>query len=167
MDEIWDVDELDYFDRKYGMTGKSRRKLGLKRDYMGRVFYNQHNCNDRNTHPYSFSEIIHWQDGKWKQGSYGPVPDVQGADAAYSDRLSQRDWTRYFDACRSTGEGQLHMRSRRRISKLLTYYFGRETKALGLVEGCNQSSGYPYYIFFFKHVDRAYKDNEYTQISVD
>lgn len=155
-----------YFERRMGLKIRDARPR-IKRDHAGREYLDQNGqCYDRNTHPYDFSEVIHWMINREKGNMRTPRPKgMTGAE--YSDRLSQRDWNRYNQAVRSTGEGRLEHRPREKVSEFLSIYFGRATEALGLVEGCNASSGYPYYIFYFKFLDRDYKANEYTEISVE
>ena len=40
-------------------------------------------------------------------------------------------------------------------SKVLSAYWGKPITALALAEGCNPSSGYPYWIFWYKDASAA------------
>jgi hypothetical protein len=97
------------------------------------------------THPYSYDEFIIYD-------------DTDGIDrsqihANYSDRLYQWDY-RKFDMAMKQTTGDTRQRfsglSVEQLSKFLQlYHDDTSIRCVKLVQGCNQSNGYPYWILFY------------------
>jgi len=73
--------------------------------------------------------------------------------SAYSDRLMQWDMTKFNKCCREVwnNEGQyFDNRTPMSIERFLQlYYDAPKLKLIVIMEGCNVSNGYPYWIFHF------------------
>lgn len=71
----------------------------------------------------------------------------------YSDRLRQWDSKKHDDLCfKHFGNTNQYWdnRKREKIEAFLQDYYGvYNLKLVGVMKGCNVSSGYPYWIFFF------------------
>lgn len=93
---------------------------------------------EKSSHPYSYDEFYIWRDR-----------DLTGSGADYSDRLAQWDYEK-FRRCTAPFKKRFDHFSRADCARFLSDYFGRPIVATALVEGCNASSGYPYWIFFHK-----------------
>jgi hypothetical protein len=98
--------------------------------------------------PYSYSAYVTWR----KPGTTGP-----GAHAVYSDRLFQWDSKKHDSLClKHFGNiGQMWTsRAPAAMEAFLRDYFGKEDLELQLVmEGCNPSNGYPYWVFYYRHTN--------------
>jgi hypothetical protein len=95
-------------------------------------------------HPYSYDEFVMWANGYNKEKDH----------AVYSDRLFQWDSKKYNKCCKEVwnNEGQyFNNREPKDIERFLSLYFGQETKLTLILEGCNISNGYPYWVFFFEN----------------
>ena len=72
---------------------------------------------------------------------------------AYSDRLLQWDWDKFNECCRKVwnNHGQLFGdRKPKQIEQFLQIYYNNpKLKLVVIMEGCNVSSGYPIWAFFF------------------
>ena len=96
------------------------------------------------SHPYSYEDFTVW--GK----------NMKGTSGVYSDRLYGWDYKKYNRCCEEVwgNQGQYFDRSDRTpetIEKFLQLYYDDTTLELTwIVEGCNVSSGYPYWYFSFK-----------------
>lgn len=88
--------------------------------------------------PYGYSDFYIWRD------------NLDGSGADYSDRLAQHDYDKWKEACDAVPGKRISQFTRADASKFLTVYFGRDIKATGLIEGCNVSNGYPYWVFYYK-----------------
>lgn len=97
---------------------------------------------NKHTYPYSYDAFYHWRDD-----------DLKGSHAEYHDRMQGWDSDKYEEAHKLVEGKWFHECSRDEISAFLTAYHGKECKATALAEGCNQSSGYPYWVFYYKEVD--------------
>ena len=65
----------------------------------------------------------------------------------YSDRLHQWDYEKYNRCCQKVfkNEGQqFYQRNPKEIEKFLSMYFDKQIKLTAIMQGCNQSSGFPY-----------------------
>ena len=113
-------------------------------DYDNDVFDENPNRRTKFTHPYSYDEfsIFDYTRGK----------DISNIQVVYSDRLRQWDYDKYDRAsaamdARFTSFANL---SATQLTKFLQSYYDDNTlECVKLVEGCNKSSGYPYWIIFF------------------
>jgi len=91
------------------------------------------------SNPYSYSEVYLW----------GGANTIHGAEAVYSDRLYQWDHAKADAASRLVGKGWRYW-SEADAKTFLDAYFGEPITPTAMAEGCNISSGYPYWIFWFK-----------------
>lgn len=94
------------------------------------------------SHPYSYDPFTIWK----RQGA---APN----DSVYSDRLLQWDFKKHNELCQKHfgNKGQRwDNRSPELIEKFLQDYLDDPTLSLcEVIEGCNQSNGYPYWCFRF------------------
>lgn len=71
---------------------------------------------------------------------------TKGDCAVYSDRLHQWDHVSFDRARARTGD---YTKSLRKASDFMTTYYNRPIKVTAVAEGCNVSSGYPYWVIWF------------------
>jgi len=94
-------------------------------------------------YPYSYDPYVVWK------GDY----DKNRDGATYSDRLLQWDYDKYNRCCREVWKNERQSFSERNpkdIEKFLSLYFGKEIELTVLMEGCNVSNGYPYWVFIYR-----------------
>jgi len=121
-------------------------------DYEGNVYYgNNHGRVDmdgksvertKEEYPYSYDVYVTWK------GDY----NKDKGDCAYSDRLLNWDWDKYNECVMEVwgNKGQIfYNRTPKDIEKFLSLYYDKEVKLTMIMEGCNVSNGFPYWIFFF------------------
>jgi hypothetical protein len=100
---------------------------------------------------YSYDEFLQWELKPGAFKGYGNDKEISGA---YSDRLFQWDSKKYNEYCRYVfnNEGQYwNNRNHKDIEKFLRLYFEDNTLILQwIIEGCNPSNGYPYWVFGYK-----------------
>jgi len=94
--------------------------------------------------PYGYDPYFIW----------GDQDTVKGADAVYSDRLSQWDYDKNSQCVRDhlpTGRNDYAWRTanQKQASAYMTAYYGKPYRAVAIAEGCNVSNGYPYWIIWF------------------
>lgn len=100
--------------------------------------------------PYAYSEYFVFRHGGRRDGySWNFGKDTH---ADYSDRLWQWDYEKARKACEGI-EGRMTHWGPDSASKFLSAYYGRPIECLALAEGCNPSSGYPYWIFWYRHAE--------------
>lgn len=91
------------------------------------------------THPYSYDPYVIWQ----AEG------DANGG--CYSDRLLEWDWDKHNELCRKHfgDDGQRwDNREPEKIEAFLRDFHGiPDLKLIRIMQGANQSSGYPYWYF--------------------
>lgn len=95
------------------------------------------------SHPYNYDEYVIWKN------SCG----VDNSNAVYSDRLYQWDYEKYNKCCQETFKNQgqsFDKREPKEIEKFLSMYFEKEIKLTAVTQGCNQATGYPYWVFFYE-----------------
>ena len=121
---------------------------GLFVDEDDSMWVNPRYRDTKDTHPYSFSEYF----------IYGNREKIKDCSGDYSDRMIQ--WKRgvYFSAW----EEHVNTRNWRpdQIQNFLrAYHENPNLELTGVAEGCNVSTGYPYYIFWYKaHNETDTKD---------
>ena len=96
------------------------------------------------THPYSYDEYVIWKDENFNKEKYSAV---------YSDRLYQYDYEKYNKCCQEVFENQgqrFDRRDPKEIEKFLSMYFDERIKLTAIMQGCNQSSGFPYWVFLYE-----------------
>lgn len=93
--------------------------------------------------PYSYDEFVIWQD---------KTADIHKCSAVYSDRMMQWNSTK-FQHCMQTvfgTSGQSFYNSKHTdINKFLNLYFENKVQLVAVLQGCNVSTGYPYWIFYY------------------
>lgn len=110
----------------------------------------------KDKHPYGFSEYFVWIVGGVKPmqslSDINAVTDP-GVQAMYSDRMQQSKpdaWKRALQSIREDCRMLTQHLSPHEATKFLTAYVGKPVEACALVEGCNISNGYSYFIFYWK-----------------
>ena len=122
-------------------------------DYEGNVYYgNNHGRIDmdgrpvertKEKFPYSYDAYVTWK------GDYSKYK----GDCVYSDRLLHWDWDKYNECVMEVwgNKGQIfYNRTPKDIEKFLSLYYDKEVKLTMIMEGCNTSNGFPYWIFMFE-----------------
>lgn len=98
---------------------------------------------DRYSHPYNYDPFMIWK------GDYNAKLD----GAVYSDRLYSWDNVKYDKCHREVwgNESQLFNNcSPESIEKFLSLYFDKDVTLTGVEQGCNVSTGFPYWIFYYR-----------------
>lgn len=96
------------------------------------------------THAYNYDEYVIYKDENFKEVK---------CDAVYSDRLYQWDYDKFNRCCKEVFKNQgqyFSERDPKEIEKFLSLYFEKEVKLMAITQGCNASTGYPYWVFFYK-----------------
>lgn len=96
------------------------------------------------SHPYNYDSFVNWK-GDYVEGK---------CDAVYSDRMYSWDCKKYKEAAQEAF-GNNHglyfsETSPEDIEHFLSAYFGKSVKLTAVVQCCNQSSGFPYWCFFYQ-----------------
>lgn len=96
------------------------------------------------SHPYCYDEYAIWKDENFNE---------EICSAVYSDRLFLWDYEKFNKCCQEIfkNQGQLfYEREPKEIEKFLSIYFEKQIKLTAIIQGCNQSCGYPYWVFFYE-----------------
>ena len=109
-------------------------------------------------YPYSYDAFVLFKDPEWSCRD----------KADYSDRLREWDRAKFNECCMAvwgnTGHG-FARRSAADVEKFLRLYYGDDQLRLtGIEQECNVSSGYPYWIFYYKSGDEmggSYESGNY------
>ena len=99
------------------------------------------------SHPYNYDKYVTWKSKDFNKEKYSAV---------YSDRLFQWDWEKYNKCCKEVfkNTGQFFdKREPKEIEKFLSLYFNKEIKLTAVAQGCNQATGYPFWVFFYEKVE--------------
>ena len=117
------------------------------------IFTESHFCNidgvpvERTpySHPYSYDEYVIYKDESYDKTD----------DWVYSDRLLQWNRTIFVNAVKAVWPGKsssqmFYDKKPEDLNKFLSLYFGKKVKLTAVMQGCNISSGYPYWIFAYK-----------------
>lgn len=99
---------------------------------------------------YSYDPYVMWK-GDYKKNS---------GNVVYSDRLYQWNSEKYNECYQKVwgNKGQqFYNRSSEDIQKFLSLYFDKEIKLTVVMEGCNVSNGFPYWVFFFEDIKEVIK----------
>jgi hypothetical protein len=97
--------------------------------------------------PYSYDEFVLY-DNRTKECS-------ENTQTVYSDRLMQWDYDKFNRCCMNVWENQgqyFDNRQPKDIEKFLSLYLGKDINLTLMLEGCNVSNGYPYWVFFYEIV---------------
>lgn len=96
------------------------------------------------SHPYNYDEFL-----KWKSADF----DYCACSAVYSDRMLGWDKKKFDNACEQVFKNHGQMfgdRNPEDIEKFLSIYLDKEVKLKGIIQGCNQWNGYPYWAFLYQ-----------------
>jgi hypothetical protein len=103
---------------------------------------------DKHEYPYAYSEFF----------LIGNHESVKGCGADYSDRYSGWDAAKFDAAWEGSGKGKGWTRMGfEDCKKFVKAYYGETFEFCGLVEGCNASNGYPYWIIFYNDTSKEEK----------
>lgn len=94
------------------------------------------------SYPYSYDAYVIWAK-EYKEND----------NAVYSDRLYQWDSEKYDRCCMEVWNDRRQVFNRsspKEIQKFLSLYFGETVKLTGIEKGCNVSTGYPYWVFYYR-----------------
>lgn len=94
------------------------------------------------SNPYNFDEYIIWK-GDYKNS------DLK----AYSDRLQQWNFEKYNTCIHNmlkTSGWLFSFENSNFTEYFLSSYYGKNIKLTAIAKGCNVSSGFPYYVFFYR-----------------
>jgi hypothetical protein len=123
---------------KYGMRTQRER---TPRTSFGKRFLFPNQTNDQSTHPYNYSPFVHWSE-----------PGFEKDPAEYDDRMQQWDRDKWEEARRTLPSGRFEHQTSDALSVFLSAYWGKKMRCTALVEGCNVSNGYPYFVFYHRDV---------------
>jgi len=99
--------------------------------------------------PYSYSEFYIWRDA-----------DLTHSTGDYTDRMQGWDIEKWKAAWAAMPKGKgLPQFTKKDCEKFLSIYHGRPIKAMGLIEGCNRGSGYPYWVFLYEAQPEYWPEN--------
>ncbi len=104
------------------------------------------------TNPYNYDEFVLYKSDLYRKGQH----------ADYSDRLWEYDH-KHFESCTEKvwgNHGQYfgeRASNPEKIEEFLTLYNRKPTILTAIVQGCNVSNGYPYWVFFYVYSDEAAK----------
>lgn len=104
------------------------------------------------TNPYNYDEYVIWR----RDSNTDEPCDLSKSSAVYSDRLFQWDPEKYNRCCKEVfGDiGQyFNTRNPDKIQQFLSIYFEKDVELLAIVQGCNQFSGFPYWIFLYEELN--------------
>ena len=97
------------------------------------------------SHPYNYDEFVVWK----KEGSN----NIERESAVYSDRLWEWNHEKYDKCCQEVFKDngqQFNNRNPDAVEKFLSLYFEKEVILTAIVQGCNRSSGFSYWIFYYE-----------------
>lgn len=97
------------------------------------------------THPYSYEEFVVFKSPDFKED------DI----AVYHDRMLQWDWGAFSKSVRTVWPDTPHSqmfggKTPKDIERFLGLYFGKRVKLTAVLQGCNVSNGFPYWVFFYR-----------------
>ena len=117
-------------------------EYGERRNTFGYDWVDPTRTRTKQGYPYSYDAHYLWRDTKMD-----PT-----ASAVYSDRMMGWDFKKFNDLLKSHGLTQMGMAAmtRKKAKKFLSEYFGKKCIPVAYAQGCNQASGYPYWIFWYK-----------------
>lgn len=93
---------------------------------------------------YSYSEFFHF-------GSRSIIKQ-EGIEAVYDDRLWQWDYEKTKRLKAKHCDVRWECATSAQLDAFMSAYQGEPCEVVALAEGCNVSSGYAYYIFWFRRV---------------
>ncbi len=99
------------------------------------------------SHPYSYDEFV-----IFKSERFDPMDRM-----VYHDRMLQWDRGAFSRAVREVWPDKPHGqmfsgKEPKYINRFLDLYFGKAVELTAVLQGCNVSNGYPYWIFAYKEL---------------
>lgn len=99
----------------------------------------------RNPHsyPYSYDTFKVWDNGYCKEKSH----------SLYSDRMWQWNYEKFDKCCEMVfgNSGQMfYDRTPEDINSFINLYLGKEVRLTAILQGCNVSTGFPYWVFVYE-----------------
>lgn len=99
-------------------------------------------------YPYTFDDYFLWR---------LEPKNAPGVNGVYSDRMVMWDEIAWKAAVATLPpNASLLGAGPEEIDKFLTTYFKKPVQAIAFAEGCNQSSGYTYFIFWYRDLTAVY-----------
>lgn len=98
-------------------------------------------------YPYSYDDFVIWKHEDFNN---------EGRHSVYSDRMMSWDCGKFNRCCQevfgNTGQffNDLNERPPKDIEKFLCMYLEKEVKLTAIIQGCNRSNGYPYWVFIYE-----------------
>lgn len=95
------------------------------------------------SNPYDYDDYVIWK------GNF----DREKSHAVYSDRLVQWDTEKYHKCWKEVFDGEGIFSANNNPSKInlfLNKYFGKEVKLTAILQGCNVSSGFQYWVYYYE-----------------
>ena len=89
--------------------------------------------------PYGYDAFYIWRKGNLKD-----------CDTVYHDRMQEWDWDKFREAAALVPGKRFDQFTRADANKFLSHYFDKKVITMAIAEGCNVSTGYPYWVFWFK-----------------
>lgn len=102
----------------------------------------QHNERTPMNSPYSYDPFLVWECGYDKRDS-----------TLYSDRLHSQDYNNYNSCCEKVWNNSGQNFSSRKYSEIeefLSLYLKTPIQLTRIIEACNISNGYPYWVFNYR-----------------
>lgn len=133
--------------------------FGFEKDFLDCGYYvDEHGkpvTKTRHIHPYSYDPYVQERCG----------PNSEATTTIYSDRLLQWNYKntrrllhKHFYNGEMGSDGDYYNgRSAYKISKFLSEWFRKKVKVVLVMEGCNVSNGYPYWIFWIRDLKKGEK----------
>lgn len=138
--------EIDREFKNY-ISSEEFENLYLNKPFYHNVSVDLHGNPVKNTKwncPYSYDAFVVIRNGKNEEIEH----------TAYSDRMlswvSYDKWKKCIAKMGDKKAGTFSNNSVEKLEAFLTEYNGYKCKLIVLMEGCNVSNGYPYWIFFWK-----------------
>lgn len=100
----------------------------------------------KDEYPYSYDTFVIWKKEYRKNKS----------QTVYSDRLKQWDAEKYNNCCQTVWDNHGQYFDRRtpeEIERFLSLYLEKRIKLTAITQGCNVSSGYPYWVFYYEDIN--------------
>lgn len=94
-------------------------------------------------YPYSYDPYVVWEDNYNKTN-----------ECIFSDRLVQWDYNKFNKCCKKIWNNDSQYfddRLPKDIEKFLKLYLNKQIKLTAIMEACNCSNGFPYWIFYYKN----------------
>lgn len=100
------------------------------------------------SHPYSYDEFVIFKSERFEKTDC----------MVYHDRMMQWSGSAFSKAVREVWPDKPHSqmfdgKKPADINRFLNLYFGKEVELTAVLQGCNVSSGYPYWIFAYKEME--------------